>query len=95
MSRHDAYYEPDDYDDRYDEIEELAYQMTKPGGEYDCHTAQAVYEAMGDLDTPQAESLQAVIDTGDYEQIGRKVMMMAFEYMERFALSTAANRIND
>lgn len=96
MSRlHDHYYEPDDYDDRSDEIDERTYELMKPGAEYDYRTTQAVSEAMGDLDTERADALQAIIDTQDYEQIGRKVMMMALDYMERFAKDAAENEIND
>lgn len=95
ISRHDAYYEPDDYDDRSDEIEERAWELMKPGAEWDYRTTQAVSEAMGDLDTERADALQAIIDTGDYEKIGRKVMMMALDYYERFALNDAENEIND
>jgi hypothetical protein len=96
MSRlHDHYYEPDDYDDRSDEIDERTYQLMKPGAEYDYRTTQAVAEAMGDLDTERADALQAIIDTEDCEQIGRKVMMMALDYMERFAKDAAENEIND
>jgi hypothetical protein len=95
MNRHDAYYEPDDYDDRSDEIEERTWQLMKPGAEYDHRTAQAVYEAMGDLSTEEANSLQAVIDTNDYEKIGRKVMMMAYDYMEQYAKNAAEREIND
>jgi hypothetical protein len=95
MNRHDAYYEPDDYDDRSDEIEERTWQLMKPGAEYDHRTAQAVYEAMGELSTEEANSLQAVIDTNDYEKIGRKVMMMAYDYMEQYAKNAAEREIND
>ena len=42
-----------------------------------------------------ASLAQAVIDTGDFEKIGRKVMMMAMDYMERFAMDSAENEIND
>jgi hypothetical protein len=42
-----------------------------------------------------ADALQAMIDTGDYEKIGRKIMMMASDYMERFAKDAAENEIND
>lgn len=95
MNRHDAYYEPNDYDDRSDEIEERTWQLMKPGAQYDHRTAQAVYEAMGDLSTEEANSLQAVIDTNDYATIGRKVMMMAYDYMEKFAKDHAESEIND
>ena len=95
MSKHDAYYEPQDYDDRSDEIEHRTYELMKVGGEYDYRTTQAIAEAMGDLDAQRADALQAMIDTGDYEKIGRKVMMMTLDYMERFAKDAAENEIND
>jgi len=95
MSKHDAYYEPQDYDDRSDEIEHRTYELMKVGGEYDYRTTQAIAEAMGDLDAQGADALQAMIDTGDYEKIGRKIMMMASDYMERFAKDAAENEIND
>jgi hypothetical protein len=47
------------------------------------------------IDKERADALQAMIDTGDYEKIGRKVMMLAFDYMERFAKDAAENEIND
>lgn len=95
MNRHDAYYEPDDYDDRYDEIEERTWELMKIGGEYDYRTSSAISEALGDMGVDDAKALQDVIDTGDYEQIGRKVVMMAMDYMERYAKETAENEIND
>jgi hypothetical protein len=95
MSKHDAYYEPTDYDDRSDEIEERTWHLMKPGAEYDYRTTQAITEALGDLDTEKANALQAIIDTQDYEQIGRKIMMMALDYMERYAKNAAENEIND
>jgi len=95
MNRHDAYYEPDDYDDRSDEIDERTWELMKPGAKYDHRTAQAVYEALGDIGTDEANSLQDAINTNNYEIIGRKVMMMAFDYMERFAKDAAESEIND
>lgn len=95
MSRlHDHYYEPDDYDDRSDEIDELTYQLMKKGAEYDPNDASRVAEALGELDTDTAKALQDCIDTGNYEMIGRKVMMIAFDYMERFAKSHAEHETN-
>lgn len=95
MSRHDAYYEPDDYDDRSDEIDERTYELMKVGAEYDYKTAQAVYESMGDLDRDKSSALQDAINTNDYEIIGRKVMMLAMEYMEKFAKDAAEGEINE
>jgi hypothetical protein len=95
MSRHDAYYEPDDYDDRSDEIDERTWQLMKAGAEYDPNDASRVAEALGDLDAERADALQAMIDTGDYEKIGRKIMMLTFDYMEKFAKDAAENEIND
>ena len=93
MNRHDAYYEPEDYDDRTDEIEERAWQLMKKGASYDPNTAGAVSEAMGELDVDTAKALQDCIDTGNYEQIGRKMMMIAFDYMERFAKDSAEREL--
>ena len=95
MSRHDAYYEPDDYDDRSDEIEARAWELMKVGGMYDYRTAGAISETLGDMGVDDAKALQDVIDTGDYEQLGRKLISMACDYMERYALQTAEYEIND
>ena len=95
MSRHDAYYEPEDYDDRSDEIEHRTYELMKVGAKYDYRTASAIAEALSELDVAGSDSLQAMIDTGDYEKIGRKVMMMTLDYMERFAKDAAESEIND
>jgi hypothetical protein len=95
MSRHDAYYEPEDDYDNSDEFDYEVSQLMKPGAEYDYRTTQAIAEAMGDLDKDRADALQAMIDTNDYEKIGRKVMMMALDYMERFAKDAAETELND
>lgn len=95
MSRHDAYYEPDDYDDRSDEIEERAWELMKVGGEYDYRTTQAISEALCELGVEDDKAIQAVIDTGDYEALGRKLISVACEYMERYALQAAEFEIND
>ena len=95
MNRADAYYEPNDYDDCSDEIDERTWELMKKGAEYDPNDASRVAEALGDLDAERADALQAMIDTGDYEKIGRKVMMLAFDYMERFAKDAAEREIND
>ena len=95
MSRHDAYYEPNDYDDRSDEIEERTWQLMKVGGKYDYRTSQAISEALGEMGVDDAKALQDALDTGDYEQIGRKIVMMAESYMEYFAKDTAEREIND
>jgi hypothetical protein len=95
MSKHDAYYEPEDYDTRSDEIEHRTYELMKVGAKYDYRTASAIAEALSELDIASADSLQAMIDTGNYELIGRKIMMMALDYMERFAKDAAENEIND
>ena len=95
MSRHDAYYEPNDYDDRSDEIEERTWQLMKVGGKYDYRTSQAISEALGEMGVDDAKALQDALDTGDYEQIGRKIVMMAESYMEYFAKARAEREIND
>ena len=95
MNRADAYYEPDDYDDRSDEIEERAWQLMKPGAMFDYKTSSAIAEALSEMGVDDDKALQDVIDTGDYEQLGRKLISMACDYMERYALQTAEYEIND
>jgi len=95
MSRHDAYYEPEDYDDRSDEIEERTWELIKVGGKFDYRTSSAIAEALSEMDVDTDKALQAAIDSGDYEQIGRKVINMAMEYMERIARDVAEYEIND
>ena len=95
MNRHDAYYEPEDDYNNSDEFDCEVSQLMKPGAEYDYRTTQAIAEAMGDLDKDRADALQAMIDTNDYEKIGRKIMMMAYDYMEKFAISTVKHDFNN
>ena len=95
MNRADAYYEPDDYDDRSDEIEERTWQLLKVGGKFDYRTSGAISEALSEMGVDDDKALQDVIDTGDYEKIGRKLMMMAMEYMEHHAKDVAESEIND
>lgn len=95
MNRHDAYYEPDDYDDRSDEIEERAWELMKVGGRYDYRTTSAISEALSELGVDEANAIQAVIDSGDYEALGRKLISVACEYMENHAKEVAEFEIND
>ncbi len=94
MNREDSYYEPDDYDDRSDEIEERAWELMKPGRQYDPKTSNAISEALSEMSIDEASALQDVINTGNYEIIGRKVMMMAYEYMEGWAKQSAENDLD-
>ena len=95
MNRADAYYEPDDSDDRSDEIEERTWELLKIGGKFDYRTSGAISEALSEMSINTSQALQDVIDTGDYEAIGRKVVMMAMEYMEKIATEVAEFEIND
>ena len=95
MSRHDAYYEPDGYDDRSDEIEERTWQLMKVGAQYDYRTSGAISEALSEMSVDDDKALQDVIDSGNYEHIGRKIIMMAEAYMEHFAKNAAESEIND
>ena len=95
MNRADAYYEPEDYDDRSDEIEERTWELLKVGGKYDYRTSGAIAEALSEMGVDDSQALQDAINTNDYEQIGRKVISMALEYMEHFARDIAEFEIND
>ena len=95
MNRADAYYEPQDYDDRTDEIEERTWQLMKPGAQYDPKDASRIQEALAEMSANDADSLQIALDTGNFEIIGRKIMSMTFDYMEHFAKDAAESEIND
>jgi hypothetical protein len=95
MSRHDAYYEPEDYDNRSDEIEERAWELMKVGGKFDYRTTSAIAEALSEMGVDDDKALQAVIDSGDYEALGRKLIAMSCDYMEKIATEVAEFEIND
>lgn len=95
MSRHDAYYEPDDYDDRSDEIEERTWELMKVGGKFDYRTTSAIAEALSELGVDDDKAIQDVIDSGDYEALGRKLITVDMEYMEHHAKEVAEWEIND
>lgn len=88
MNRQDAYYEPEDDQDAIalEEAEHQAWKLMQKGQKWDYQTTTALSEVFGDLGKPDGDALQAIIDTGDYEKIGRKLMMMAMEKMEAYAL---------
>lgn len=92
MTLHDNYYQPDEtFDNRQFQVEEEAWSMMQRGKKWDYRTTQAIAEAMAELDIKQDADLQAMIDTNDYEKIGRKIMMIAHDYMEKFALDDAGS----
>lgn len=95
MNRHDAYYEPDDYDDRSDEIEHRTWELMKVGGKFDYRTTSAIAEALSELGVDDDKAIQDVIDSGDYEALGRKLISVAMEYMEHHAKEVAEWEIND
>jgi len=92
MNREDAYYEPDDSEDRTDEIEERVATLMKTKV-YDPFIAGNIVEAMGELSVQQAEDLQDCLDLKDFEMIGRKIWAITYDYMERYALEQAENEI--
>jgi hypothetical protein len=95
MSRHDAYYEPDDYDDRTDEIEERTWELLKVGGKFDYRTTSAIAEMLSELGVDDAKAIQDVIDSSDYEALGRKLVSMSCDYHERYAREIAEFEIYD
>ena len=95
MNKADAYYEPDNSNDSSDEIEERTWELLKIGGKFDYRTSGAISEALSEMSINTSQALQDVIDTGNYEAIGRKVVMMAMDYMENHARDVAEFEIND
>jgi len=95
MNKADAYYEPQDYDDRTDEIEVRKWHLMKPGAKFDPSDVGRVQEALSEMSANDAESLQIAIDTNNFEIIGRKIMSISFAYMESIAQEIAELEINE
>ena len=51
----------------------------------------AIAETLSELDKDSAKSLQDVIDSRNYEALGRKIISMSCDYMEKLAMQVAEN----
>jgi hypothetical protein len=84
MSRHDAYYEPeDDYMDS-DEFQCEVAELMKD--EYNPCTWGNFCEAFeGVQDSEVVAQLEEMLEKRDFMALGRKLWNMSYEYQERFA----------
>lgn len=87
MSKHDAYYEPED-EPNDDEIRFRTDELMRTQ-EYDAYQLNNVMEAITEISLADAEALQLVLDTKDHLAIGRKIWDITYSYMEKFAESQA------
>ena len=83
MSRHDAYYEPEDDDS--DLLDERVAELLKE--DYNPSDYQNFAEAVSEAEDNDRKAVEDILKqpTIDYEALGRKLYCMAFEYMERYA----------
>lgn len=95
MSRHDAYYEPqDDYDNseefEYEVSELMANDGVNSPNNY-INFAEAIYEAS----KADAEAVEDILCQNpiNYEALGRKLYTMAFDYMEKRSINQVQNGI--
>lgn len=83
MNRHDAYYEPEDDDSDLlnDRIAELL------NDEYSPDKYSNFAEAISEAKQSDCEAVETILvdTTINYEALGRKLYMMACEYMEGYA----------
>jgi phospholipid N-methyltransferase len=93
MSRHDAYYEPED-EPNDDEIRFRTDELMRTK-EYDAYQTDHIVEALSDMSVKDAEALQLVLDTKDHLAIGRKIWDITYSYMEKFAESQAIDEIEN
>lgn len=94
MNRADAYYEPSDNDDE-DRIEEAVSDLMKD--EYDPTTYSNFAEAISEANQDDRDIIEQMLKKPnadmDYEAIGRKLFCMAYEYMEKYAISKAEDQL--
>jgi hypothetical protein len=84
MSKHDAYYEPeDDYTDS-DEFQCEVAELMKD--EYNPCTWGNFCEAFEGVQDPEVVAqLEEMLEKRDFMALGRKLWNMSYEYQERFA----------
>jgi hypothetical protein len=84
MSRHDAYYEPeDDYTDSDEfqcEVAELMKDEYNP-----CNWGNFCEAFEGVQDPEVVAQLEEMLEKRDFMALGRKLWNMSYEYQERFA----------
>ena len=84
MSRHDAYYEPEDdymdYDEIYSEVADLMKDEYNPCNWENFNEAFAATQNKDDI-----AFLEQALEKRDFEALGRKLWNMSFEYWESFA----------
>ena len=83
MSRHDAYYEPEDDDS--DLLDERVAELLK--SDYDPTEYSNFSEGICEANESDREAVEDILkqSTIDYEALGRKLFCMAYDYMEKFA----------
>jgi hypothetical protein len=94
MSKHDAYYEPEDDDILIEEIEARTHDLMKTP-DYTPWDSGHMAEALSELDVKTSEDLQVCLDLRNFEQIGRKIWSITYDYMESFAKAQATSEIQD
>ena len=90
MSRHDAYYEPeDDYMDSDEfqcEVAELMKDEYNP-----CNWGNFCEAFEGVQDPAVVAQLEEMLEKRDFMALGRKLWSLSYEYQERFATEIVLN----
>jgi hypothetical protein len=87
MNRHDAYYEPEDSYEDSAEFEWEVEQLMK--GEYNPDNYSNFAEAVSEANDADRKAVEDILYQPqiDYEALGRKLYAMAYDYMEKYAVS--------
>lgn len=85
MSMHDRYYEPEDGDDDSEEMEWEIDQLMKGDLNPDHYSNFA--EAISEAEDKDRQAVEDILSQNpiDFEQLGRKLYCMAYEYAEKYA----------
>ncbi len=92
MSRHDAYYEPED---DYCDSDEFAYEVDELlKDEYSPSKWDNFCEAFAGVQDPELVSqLEEMLEKRDFENLGRKLWGITYDHCEKWAIEKALGNI--
>lgn len=84
MSRHDAYYEPED-DYQSEELQQEIDELLKYDPDYDCTELSNLGEAISQANDDVQKTIRDYIEQKDWAKLGLKLYTISLEYQEASA----------
>jgi hypothetical protein len=81
-----------DTTDEDEYIEQRVYQLLKEE-EYDPSDISHIAEAIAEADEESQQIIRDYIEQSNWQELGRKLFFMSYDYMEKFATSQAESEI--